>query len=84
MSALVVLLLLMLVGVGVVLGAVLSTHRSEQQARLDAREARLNSIWHALQATNRINAAFWHAREAMRREAERQQYSEEQAEAWRP
>jgi len=76
------LFVLAVVGVGAVLGVLLLNARhSQQQAWLDAREAKLNTIWRSLQAANRLNFAFWNAREAMRREAERQRYIAEQAES---
>jgi hypothetical protein len=68
----VLVLLLALVGIGVVLGCLLLNERArERRAWSEAREARLARSWRALQAAHRINLAFWQAREAMRREAER-------------
>jgi CHASE1-domain containing sensor protein len=77
-TALVILLLaIALVGVGVLLGALLSDDQwRRERARLAAREAGLNAKWRSLHAVNRINVAFWMAREAMRREAERHQGEE--------
>ena len=76
MTAIVILLLaLALLGVGVVLGALLADDQwQRERARLAAREAGLNTKWRSLHAANRINRAFWMAREAMRREAERHRH----------
>jgi hypothetical protein len=72
-TALVILLLVLAVlGVGVIVGALLADDQwRRERARLATREAALNAKWRSLHAANRINAAFWYAREAMRREAER-------------
>lgn len=60
----------LLISGGVILG-VLLTDRLDQYRRkvLDAREAKLQQEWQALQAAQRLNAAFMEARRAMWEEA---------------
>jgi len=55
---------------GVIFGAWIIDGYWRERARLE-RQARVTAIWQALLARYRINTAFWYAREAMRREAER-------------
>jgi hypothetical protein len=44
-----------------------------QERMRQERRAQLDAVWRTWQAGQRINTAFWIAREAVRREAERQQ-----------
>lgn len=72
------LLALALVGIGVICGALLiDGYWREERARLAAREARLNALWRALQADQRLHLAFWVARRSMQQEADRQRSREE-------
>lgn len=65
-------LVVIAIGIGLVGGALLADDQwRRERARLSAQEASLNAKWRSLHSANRINAAFWYAREAMRREAER-------------
>ena len=41
-------------------------------SRATTRDARFAAMWRSMQAANRLHAAFWTAREQMRREAEQQ------------
>jgi hypothetical protein len=70
MMSLGILLALVAVGVLLVLAVHVRVHRCKRQ-QYDARDAQLNHAWRAMQAVNRINAAYWRAHEAMRRESER-------------
>jgi hypothetical protein len=56
---------------GALFGAWLIDGYWRERARRE-RQARLTAIWQTLQAGQRINTAYWIAREALRREAERQ------------
>jgi hypothetical protein len=73
-AVLLILLAVVFMAVGVMVGAlIVDTHYSHRRAWLASREARLERLWRSLQAAHRINAGFWGAQEAMRREA-REQY----------
>jgi hypothetical protein len=71
-TIMVIILVLVVLGVGVILGMLAANeHFEERRAKLAEREAQLRSAWDALQAQQRINWAFFRAREALRQEARR-------------
>ena len=74
-------LVLVLVGGGV-LGGLLLYGRvmADRQASLGEAEAKLQVGWEALHTVQRLNTAFWNARQAMRREADDARRQGEQSE----
>jgi Flp pilus assembly protein TadB len=69
-------LALVLLGIGALLAALLIAHSARRRPRQRTSRVRdaATTDWRTLQAANRISHAFWEAREAMRREAQRGLY----------
>lgn len=65
-----ILMSILTVGVGMLIGAVLSDQKAaDERARLAEREGQLQAEWDALQSVQRINEIGSQARTAMRKEA---------------
>lgn len=62
---------LVLLLVGAIFGAWLIDGYWQERSRQEAHDAQLTALWRAMHAANRIEVAFWVARQAMQDEADR-------------